>query len=867
MRKITKLLLTAMLLVAGVGTVNAGKLYADLSKLATVGGTNATWDGGTNTITWVNQSNNMVSNFDFPAGDYSSFESITVSVSGLSNAIGVRIQIRANGQEKTKPANGNATTTIRLSDFGFTKADLESVEWIRLLGSGWYDGESHTINAENPASAVISEVYLYKPAPNFGPGIKTPLLLLKNGTINSADFDITPVAPSTLTTDNLYAATFTSKGGYCNTFKYEGLDVSAYDKAIVIYTIEAGNGDWHINRPSGGNIALPIGFEQVYVVDLKGVDTYGDFTVFNYNHSGKSITISEVYLFKSLSVEFEFDAFGKGTVDKSKLTATGGLTYDPSTGALSSDGTAGSLALEFATPVDMRNLFQFNVANSGSTNDILSRLEFYDEDDTKINTWNSIKLGNTWNPNGIDDNATNAFLNHKPVKRMVWPSDANASNEGKTATITSVAFTCKTIACAKAGETILKSLPWINISSSSAETPAWNMNGTSDTYYGNYSGDPTHYADLTSYSELRVYCTDNTTGFRAFFINADASATFTKSNSDATWHGTEKYYSLDLTTISKWGDKVALKSIKSNWGPQNVTNIVVYQAPAANAPQYILTGSGMQLEETVAALADATATAIDATGVTGITTNSEAGRTLLTSANPNCLFLGTTGNGGLANTQNVITSGTCDNLVLTDNHPFQAPSNFTATAASYSTTINTTAQCGTLCLPFEAAIPGGVTAYTLSYVSGNDAATLTPVETTIPANTPVLLNGSGAAAFAGSGAVDADATNVSGALTGVFANTVVPLNSYVLQNGASGIGFYKVASDITAKPFRAYLTGEFAGSKDFLSFNFDEATAISQVQGSGFKVQDSEIFNLAGQRMSKLQKGVNIVNGKKVMVK
>jgi hypothetical protein len=29
----------------------------------------------------------------------------------------------------------------------------------------------------------------------------------------------------------------------------------------------------------------------------------------------------------------------------------------------------------------------------------------------------------------------------------------------------------------------------------------------------------------------------------------------------------------------------------------------------------------------------------------------------------------------------------------------------------------------------------------------------------------------------------------------------------------------------------------------------------------------TEIFNLAGQKMSKLQRGVNIVNGKKVLVK
>ena len=130
-------------------------------------------------------------------------------------------------------------------------------------------------------------------------GTKTPLLLLKNGVINSTEFDITPVSPSTLTTDNLYAAIFTSKGGYCNTFKYTNLDVSDYDKAVVKYSIAEGNGDWHINLPDGSHTALTIGVDQVKEVSLSGIDTYPDFTVFSWNHTGKSITISEVYLYKS----------------------------------------------------------------------------------------------------------------------------------------------------------------------------------------------------------------------------------------------------------------------------------------------------------------------------------------------------------------------------------------------------------------------------------------------------------------------------------------------------------------------------------------------------------------------------------------
>ena len=244
-----------------------------------------------------------------------------------------------------------------------------------------------------------------------------------------------------------------------------------------------------------------------------------------------------------------FDAFGKATVAKSALVGAGGLTYDPATGALSSDGTAGTLTLEFTEPVNLKNLKHFNVTNSGDTNDILDNLKFYDEDDALINTWNSIKLGNLWNANGIDDNATNAFLNNKPVKKLVWPSAANDSKNGKTATITSVEFSLKTIACSKAGETVLKSLPWIEISSGTSKTPDWNMNGSSDTYYGNYSGDPTHYADLSSYSELRVYCKDNNTAFRCFFINAAGTAVNQIHTSAASWNAEKKYYSLDLSTI------------------------------------------------------------------------------------------------------------------------------------------------------------------------------------------------------------------------------------------------------------------------------------------------------------------------------
>ena len=48
------------------------------------------------------------------------------------------------------------------------------------------------------------------------------------------------------------------------------------------------------------------------------------------------------------------------------------------------------------------------------------------------------------------------------------------------------------------------------------------------------------------------------------------------------------------------------------------------------------------------------------------------------------------------------------------------------------------------------------------------------------------------------------------------------------------------------------------------ALDFDSADAIKSL----FDAQDNaEIYNLAGQRIRKLQKGVNIINGKKVLVK
>ena len=56
------------------------------------------------------------------------------------------------------------------------------------------------------------------------------------------------------------------------------------------------------------------------------------------------------------------------------------------------------------------------------------------------------------------------------------------------------------------------------------------------------------------------------------------------------------------------------------------------------------------------------------------------------------------------------------------------------------------------------------------------------------------------------------------------------------------------------------------GGVKALVLSFDTTTGITAID-KGQQTGDSAIFNLAGQRLNTLQRGVNIVGGKKVVIK
>ncbi|MBQ0019603.1 MAG: hypothetical protein KBT39_03675 [Bacteroidales bacterium] len=180
--------------------------------------------------------------------------------------------------------------------------------------------------------------------------------------------------------------------------------------------------------------------------------------------------------------------------------------------------------------------------------------------------------------------------------------------------------------------------------------------------------------------------------------------------------------------------------------------------------------------------------------------------------------------------------------------------------------INAAAKYGTFCAPFDVEIPVGVTAYTIDGVEGG-ALNMNEVNGTIPAHTPVIVYGEfednqnlyqfGVATEGDPAAGD----YLKGTYTAIAS---VPQNVYLLQKQDEKVGFYKVASDgLKLAANRCYLTTPEASPVK--AFFFDEETAVKTIDA--LTNGKAEIFDINGRKLQKLQKGINIVNGKKVLVK
>ena len=195
------------------------------------------------------------------------------------------------------------------------------------------------------------------------------------------------------------------------------------------------------------------------------------------------------------------------------------------------------------------------------------------------------------------------------------------------------------------------------------------------------------------------------------------------------------------------------------------------------------------------------------------------------------------------------------------NYTLALPEDVTITDAKYAT------FCSEKALDFSKT---GVKVYAAK-------ATASEVELTevtdgiVPAGVGVVLYSAEAKTVAVPVVKTAKTTIDDNEMVGVTARTLVNATeddktNYILANEpGTGIGFYKASNGYLAAN-RAYLSTSTAAAARFLKFADDnETTGIENIEHSTLNIEN--YYNLQGRRVAQPQKGLYIVNGKKVVIK
>ena len=181
--------------------------------------------------------------------------------------------------------------------------------------------------------------------------------------------------------------------------------------------------------------------------------------------------------------------------------------------------------------------------------------------------------------------------------------------------------------------------------------------------------------------------------------------------------------------------------------------------------------------------------------------------------------------------------------------------------------VSNTLKFGTLYSPValsttEQWSTGKIKAYTGTIK--NDYLVLTEIVGDIPANTPVVVEYIGGDYKNGCAFLKiidgVDAVEVDNELHGGIATTAKTDNPYTLQSHDGGVVFRKYTG-ANLSGFKAYLDLPTEAAAIGIRFE-DGTTAIDNVQLSTDNVV---IFDLSGRRVEKMEKGIYIVNGKKVI--
>lgn len=241
------------------------------------------------------------------------------------------------------------------------------------------------------------------------------------------------------------------------------------------------------------------------------------------------------------------------------------------------------------------------------------------------------------------------------------------------------------------------------------------------------------------------------------------------------------------------------------------------------------------------------------------TTSDAYAKALLASTYTNALATRETGSNNIVITPT--TSGSQISITM------EGTCGCTAMKVHYQPQTSTLTDAGyaTFCLPYNATVPSGLTAYTATANDNDESVKLTAIGNgKIAAGEGVVLHGEeGTYTFV---ATTEDVSATAGnQMVGVTEDTPLTSsdNAYMLtrKKDDGSIAFRLLATDYTLGANKAYLKLE-NNARNLISVVWDEnATGIynlSEKEETG----NGAIYNLAGQKLTKPQKGINIVNGK-----
>ena len=203
------------------------------------------------------------------------------------------------------------------------------------------------------------------------------------------------------------------------------------------------------------------------------------------------------------------------------------------------------------------------------------------------------------------------------------------------------------------------------------------------------------------------------------------------------------------------------------------------------------------------------------------------------------------------NTSN--TNGFIDEVRLTGSSP--STHSVTLNRQGYAT------YCSEYPLDFSDNETADYSAWQVTGVNGT-AITFAQITGSIKGGQGILLKGEAGATIELT-SVDSENVLNGNLLEGTLVPWFVETDQYY---GLSGKKFVKVKPG-TVSDGKALLPASIFDGNDIKAYTFefeDDATAIKTID-NGQRTTDGVIYNLAGQRLGRMQKGINIVNGKKIL--